>query len=181
MTPDADPGPRPGPTPADSGVVAVTDRQGDLALATDRWAELLRRVLVAEGVVAPWEAGLWFVDADRMATLNADHRGVEGPTDVLAFGADDGSALRADGEPRLVGDVVICPAVAAANAAAHGRTVEDELALLVVHGGLHLLGYDHVDDGDARQMQQREQELLATAPMAAPVAATAAGASAGRS
>ena len=95
-----------------------------------------------------------------MAALNAEHRGIDCPTDVLALGVDDGCVPRADDEPRLVGDVVICPSVAASNAAASGSTVDDEMALLVVHGTLHLLGYDHIDDIDAVTMEGRERELL---------------------
>ena len=144
----------------DDGVVVVADRQHDWPIDKDRWTRLLRRVLAEEGVAPPWEAGLAFVPADEMAALNAAHRGIDRPTDVLAFAADDGTAPRAADEPRLVGDVVICPSVAASNAAARGEAVDDELALLVVHGGLHLLGYDHIDDADAVQMQGREQELL---------------------
>ena len=160
MTAESDSGPRPVGAVPDSGVVVVSDRQDDLPVGDDRWADLLRRVLVAEGVATPWEAGLSFVAADEIAALSAAHRGIDRPTDVLAFGADDGSAPRAEDEPRLVGDVVICPSVAASNAASDGKAVDDELALLVVHGTLHLLGYDHVDDADAERMQAREQELL---------------------
>ena len=144
----------------DAGVVVVSDRQRELPIDQDRWTGLLRRVLAEEGVSAPWEAGLAFVAPDEMAALNAAHRGIDRPTDVLAFAADDGTAPRAADEPRLVGDVVICPSVAASNAAARDQAVDEELALLVVHGGLHLLGYDHIDDADAEQMQGREQELL---------------------
>lgn len=158
---DGDGVPKPGGSGFDRAVVEVSDRQQDLPVAHDRWVGLLRRVLAEERVDVPWEAGLSFVAADEMAALNADHRGVDRPTDVLAFGADDGSAPRADDEPLLVGDVVICPSVAASNAAAHGKTVDDELALLVVHGTLHLLGYDHVSDSDAELMEGRERELLA--------------------
>ena len=155
-----DPGPRSAVAALDAGVVVVSDRQNDLPIDKDRWAGLLRRVLAEEGVAVPWEAGLAFVPAEEMAALNAAHRGIDRPTDVLAFAADDGTAPRAADEPRLVGDVVICPSVAASNAAARDQAVDEELALLVVHGGLHLLGYDHIDDGDAEQMQGREQELL---------------------
>ena len=172
---DGDSGPRPGGSDSYHEVVVVSDRQQDLLVAQDRWAGLLRRVLAEERIAAPWEAGLSFVAADEMAALNAAHRGIDRPTDVLAFGADDGSAPRADDEPRLVGDVVICPSVAASNAEVHGRTVDDELALLVVHGALHLLGYDHVDDNDALVMEQREQELLAGASPTDALAGSQAG------
>lgn len=171
MTADRDGVPRPGGPDIDRSVVVVFDRQQDLTVDEDRWAGLMRRVLVEEQVSVPWEAGLSFVAADEMAALNAAHRGIERPTDVLAFGADDGSALRGPDEPRLVGDVVICPSVAAANAAACGRSVEDEVALLVVHGSLHLLGYDHTDDRDAEKMESRERELLDPAATTAVAAA----------
>ena len=61
----------------------------------------------------------------------------------------------------LLGDVVICPSVAARNAPEHAGTYEDELALLIVHGILHLLGMDHIEDVDAEKMEARERELLA--------------------
>lgn len=153
--------PKPSDTDIDRGVVLVFDRQRDLTVDEGHWAGLMRRVLAEEQVPVPWEAGLSFVDANEMTALNAAHRSVDRPTDVLAFGADDGSAPRGPDEPRLVGDVVICPSVAAANAAACGRSVEDELALLVVHGALHLLGYDHTEERDAEKMEGREQEMLA--------------------
>jgi probable rRNA maturation factor len=66
----------------------------------------------------------------------------------------------ADDAPTLLGDVVVCPAVAKRNAPGHAGTYEDEMALLVVHGLLHLLGMDHVDDQQAAAMERREQELL---------------------
>jgi probable rRNA maturation factor len=62
--------------------------------------------------------------------------------------------------PTLLGDVVICPSVAWRNAPDHAGTYEDELALLVVHGILHLLGMDHVDEEEATAMELRERELL---------------------
>ena len=157
---DGDGVPKPSGSRIDRSVVEVSDRQEDLAVDEDRWAGLIRRVLAEEAVASPWEIGLTFVGADQMAALNAEHRGINRPTDVLAFGVDDGRVPRAEDEPRLVGDVVICPSVAASNAAARGTSVEDELALLVVHGTLHLLGYDHTDDIDAVAMEGRERELL---------------------
>lgn len=170
---DGDSGPRPSEAGSDQGVfdhgvpdhgvVAVFDRQQDMAVDEARLVGLMRRVVAEEQVATPWEAALTFVDPDQMAALNAEHRGIGQPTDVLAFGADDGSAPRGTDEPRLVGDVVICPSVAASNAVAQGNPVDDELALLVVHGTLHLLGYDHIDDADADKMEHREQELLAQA------------------
>ena len=128
--------------------------------------------------------GLRFVGPDEMAELNALHLGRDGPTDVLSFPIDGDPAEVASGDDRwearagrigvertaggsevdqppwLLGDIVICPAVAAANAPTHAGSTRDELALLVVHGLLHLLGMDHADAGKRAAMQARERELL---------------------
>jgi len=122
----------------------------------DRWAALLAAVLEAEGVAG--EAGLTFVSPSAMAALNEAHMGGSGPTDVLAFPIDGRDAV---GEGSLVGDVVICPVVAWAGAADHAGSDDDELALLVVHGALHLLGHDHAEVDERGVMQARERELLA--------------------
>ena len=73
----------------------------------------------------------------------------------------DGPPFEASEVPLLLGDVLVCPAVAERNATEHGRDLRDELALLVVHGTLHVLGMDHADDEEAAVMQARERELLA--------------------
>lgn len=156
--------------------VFASDEQDDLPVELDRWVTLARAVLSSRGVKAPAEASLLFVDRDTIASLNDRYLGRSGPTDVLAFpiedslrpagrAAGDGSARPGTREPApgllLLGDVVICPAVAAEDAADHGVDTTDELALLVVHGLLHLLGMDHQDDTEAEAMERVEQKLLA--------------------
>ncbi len=137
-----------------SGQAAAHDR-----IDTERWAGLAAAVLRSEGV-ARGELGLRFVDPGDMAELNLTHMGAPGPTDVLAFPIDGGNGRAPNSEPAvLLGDVVVCPAYAA-RAADHGR-LADELALLVVHGVLHILGYDHAHEAEAAAMQTREQQLLA--------------------
>ena len=145
--------------------VLVADEQADVVVDAARWRELARAVLAAEGVTGDVELSLVFVDAAAMAELNEVHMAGSGPTDVLAFPIDDSDALAG---PRLLGDVVVCPKVAAiagpANAGSypgHRGTTEDELALLVVHGILHVLGMDHTSDDQRALMQQREREHLA--------------------
>lgn len=140
--------------------VTVTDDQDDLPVDTERAGALVAAVLVAEGVAGPGEANVLFVGADAMAELNHLHMGKDGPTDVLSFPIDGGDELD-DAEERMVGDVVVCPAVAFRNAPGHAGSYADELALLLVHGTLHLLGHDHADDADRRRMWARERELLA--------------------
>jgi probable rRNA maturation factor len=153
--------PSPSPVAALDGVAVVAaDEQAAadrVAVDVERWAALAAAVLTAEG--AGGELTLTFVDRDEIAALNAEHLGTSGPTDVLSFPLDD-VAGAIPGVPVLLGDVVVCPAVAAAQAPTHAGTVEDELALLVVHGVLHVLGHDHAEDADASAMRARERELL---------------------
>lgn len=145
--------------------ITVSDeqRRSDLASPVDaaRWTALAAAVLDAELHGAPVEVSIVFVDEERMAELRHAHMGVEGSTDVLAFPIDDEPDPAAPaGLPRLLGDVVICPVVAARNAPDHAGTLDDEIALLLVHGLLHLLGMDHADEPDRRRMQARERALL---------------------
>lgn len=147
------------PAAADATVV-TSDEQADADVDADRWCTLAAAVLAAEAQVG--ELTLTFVDRDEIAALNAEHLGREGPTDVLSFPLDASVAIAAavSDQPRLLGDVVICPAVAAANVATHTGSYDDEVALLVVHGILHVLGHDHADADDSRRMRRRELELL---------------------
>lgn len=157
--------------------VFVADEQGDRPVDTVRWATLARNILEAEGVKGEAELSMLFVDEAAMADLNKRFMGKDGPTDVLAFPIDDdpvegGRSPDSGGSgpgylpaepsdlPALLGDVVICPAVADRNAPDHAGTYDDEIALLVVHGILHLLGMDHAEDDEAEAMEQRERDLL---------------------
>jgi probable rRNA maturation factor len=145
------------PVPVD---VHVVDEQDDHLVDAERWRDLATAVLASEQVPGPGEANVLFVDEAAMADLNRLHMGVSGPTDVLSFPIDAADELD-EADDRLVGDVVICPAVAFRNAPRHAGTYPDEIALLLVHGLLHLLGHDHADEADRRRMWTRERELLA--------------------
>jgi probable rRNA maturation factor len=154
-----------------------SDEQSDHPVDLARWVRLARLVVDAERVPGTSELSLLFVDPTTIAELNEKFLGGDGPTDVLAFPMDDdlvlpgrqpdqggrgpGAPAEAGEPPTLIGDVVVCPAVAVAQAPEHGTTVDDELALLVVHGVLHLLNYDHAEPKEQLAMQQRERELLA--------------------
>ena len=159
--------------------VFAADEQSDRTIDIARWVTLARDVLGAQGVRDDVEVSLLFVDEPTIAELHERFLGAEGPTDVLAFPIDEerdlggrspdeggtgpGGGLPADEAeaPVLLGDVVVCPSVAARNAVDHGVGFDDEVALLVVHGLLHLLGMDHGVDHEAQKMERREQELLA--------------------
>lgn len=157
--------------------VFAADEQHDQPVDTLRLVRLAEAILADEGVRGDAELSVLFVDEGSIAELNKKFLGKDGPTDVLAFPIDEeptesgrspdsgGSGPGFTGEveeaPTLLGDVVICPAVAHRNAPEHAGSYDDEMALLVVHGVLHLLGMDHLDDDEAEEMEARERELLA--------------------
>ncbi|HVB90559.1 MAG TPA: rRNA maturation RNase YbeY [Acidimicrobiales bacterium] len=155
--------------------VFAADEQEAHPIDVSRWAELSRQVLAARGIKGEIEVSLLFVDEDAMAALNEQFLGRSGPTDVLSFPIEDAvgptgrspdlggsgpGSVAEEGALTLLGDVVICPAVAARNAGEHEVTFDDEVALLVVHGLLHLLGLDHEQDVEAERMEALEQHLL---------------------
>ena len=148
----------PSPTVGTEPAITVVgaDEQSDVDVDVERWCRLARAVLQDER--RRGELTLTFVDRDEIASLNREHMGTDGPTDVLSFPLDDDEAT--DGVPVLLGDVVLCPDVAREQAIDHAGTLDDELALLVVHGVLHVLGHDHAEPGDTALMLTRELELL---------------------
>jgi probable rRNA maturation factor len=157
--------------------VFAADEQAAQPVDALRLVNLAKAVLAAQGVTADAELSMLFVDEDAMAELNKRFLGKDGPTDVLAFPIDDDDVVEggrspdslgpgpgvdpeSNDPPNLLGDVVVCPAVAARNAPDHAGTYDDEMALLVVHGILHILGMDHIDNDEAEAMEARERELL---------------------
>jgi probable rRNA maturation factor len=165
--------------PPDGGLeVFVADEQSVHPVDVARWSHLAQQVLGAQGVHGDAELSILFVDAEVMAGLHKRFMDEDGPTDVLSFPLDDDlvelgrwpdasttgpdrGALSPDDAPLLLGDVVICPEVAATNAPEHAGSYDDEVALLIVHGVLHVLGMDHMDESTTTAMQTRERELLA--------------------
>ena len=128
-----------------------------LAFDEIRLAALARHTLTSEEVDDGAELSILFVAADHIRRLNARFAGDDHATDVLAFpmmddDEDDGSLL--------LGDVVICPEIAQKNAEELGHGLEHELGALVVHGTLHLLGYDHQQKEDKQKMDERSAEIL---------------------
>jgi probable rRNA maturation factor len=96
------------------------------------------------------------VDEDESAHLNRQYRHKDGPTNILSFPADLPDELDLD----LLGDLVICAPVVIKEALIQQKTSEDHWAHIIVHGVLHLLGYDHIDDQDAEIMEQMEIRIL---------------------
>ena len=140
--------------------VFLSDEQTRDVDAEDLLA-LARHVIAERRVPGDMELSLLLVDGETMAQLNAEHMGKEGPTDVLAFPIDE-PGESPPGAPSVLGDVVLCPEIAAEQAPRFTRTEHEELQLLTVHGILHLLGMDHADPGDEREMFGLTDELLAS-------------------
>jgi probable rRNA maturation factor len=125
---------------------------------------LARHVLERMRVHPQAELSIVLVDEPAMEQLHVQWMDEPGPTDVLSFPMDE---LRpgVDGEessPGLLGDVVLCPQVAARQAQQAGHTTQDELLLLTTHGILHLLGYDHAEPDEEREMFGLQRKLLLT-------------------
>ena len=146
-----------------SHTIAVTvESEAWLAAVTDP-DRLCRRAVSAvleRETKAPAEVSVLLADDALVTTLNRDYRGQDRPTNVLSFPAGD-PAWPGPPEPALLGDVVVALDTVRREAEAEGRPLADHLTHLLVHGTLHLLGYDHASDDEAQTMEALEVELLA--------------------
>ena len=127
-------------------------------------AALARRALAAEGVPTPAELSVVITDDETVQDLNRRYRAIDAPTDVLSFGpGSDDAFMTPPGSPHQVGEIVISYPEAARGAEEAGGAIDEELAHLLVHGILHLLGYDHESPEEGRAMRAREEALLGRA------------------
>jgi len=128
------------------------------------FAALGRFVIDAMFVHPMAELSIQLVDTEVMTDLHVRYLDEPGPTDVMSFPMDELRPGRegATSEPGMLGDVVLCPEVAAAQAKAAGHSTTEELLLLTVHGILHLLGYDHAEPEEEKEMFALQRQLLLT-------------------
>jgi probable rRNA maturation factor len=140
--------------------IFLADEQ-DLEVDADDLIALAGHVVEQQRVPADMELSLLLVDRDTIAGMNETHLGRSGPTDVLAFPIDEPGEVPPD-TPAILGDVVLCPSVAYEQAPRFDRTPHQELRLLTVHGILHLLGMDHADPEEEREMFGLTDRLLAS-------------------
>ena len=146
-------------------------------------AEAVARAALQELGLEPsgYEISLLACDDDRIAVLNAEFRGKPLPTNVLSWPSDERGAEEDGGDPDLpdegdadfpeeLGDIAIAWDTCAQEAEAAGKPLRDHVTHLVVHGTLHLLGYDHVRDGDAALMEGLEARILARLGLSDPYA-----------
>ncbi len=125
------------------------------------------RALQSDGLEGGYQVSITLVDDARIRQLNAEHRGVDAPTDVLSFplASDDTAGfVLPPATPTHLGDIVISFHRAQAQAEEYGHTLEREIAYLTAHGVLHLLGFDHEEEEDRAIMRTREEEILFDLP-----------------
>lgn len=143
--------------------VIVSLDYNPLTLREDRIKAICGFALQKSGAPEMSEVSISFIDNEEMASMNEHYRGKEGPTDVLSFECDnlDDSFPSAEGDQAVIlGDILIAPDVAAAQAEQYGTDPQSEIDLLCVHGILHLQGYDHVLDEDAAEMEELQKRIL---------------------
>ena len=120
------------------------------------------------------EVSVVLSDANELHVLNNEHRGVDAPTNVLSFPGDvldhDEDSFTSLGRPMVLGDIVVAFEVIRDEAQAQGKAIEDHLAHMVVHGTLHLCGFDHETAKDAKEMEGLEQQILVHMGVANPFA-----------
>ncbi len=130
------------------------------SISDERLAAIALRVLEAEDA-PPCELSVTVTDDETVRGLNREYAGEDAVTDVLSFSQREGEEFIAAPEGALpLGEVIIALPQAARQASDAGRSVEEEITRLLVHGILHLLGYDHGEAEEERRMRAREEELL---------------------
>src|SRR5574344_270935 len=137
-----------------------TNEDLDLDLITTRAEKTIGEVLNVEKIVENVEVSLSIVDRDEIHILNRDYRDVDRPTDVLSFPMDEESFDQEGNPILLLGDIVICLDVAKDQAEDFGHCLEREIMYLICHSTLHLLGYDHIEEADKREMRTKKKEIM---------------------
>lgn len=126
-----------------------------------RLQNIAKQLLQAEGCSNDTEVSILLTDDAQIAELNKEYRGIDGPTDVLSFSQIEGEDEPIPGvEDNLLGDIVISVETARNQAREQGKTVEQEVDMLLVHGLLHLLGFDHADEEEERIMFSKQNDFL---------------------
>ncbi len=139
-------------------------------VSADKLAHIVRLVLEHEEQPAELEVTLVITDDEQIRALNRDYRQTDSATDVLSFawgedrqdeeGEEISPFILPEGLPRYLGDIIVSYPTALAQAAEQGHRVEQELALLIIHGCLHLLGYDHATEEDQERMWAQQDAIL---------------------
>jgi probable rRNA maturation factor len=137
------------------------DNRSHRPVDEDRWAETMATFMRGMGLTDDTGVSLSFVDDAEMQELNRQYREIDAPTDVLSFSHEEGEPLpQIAGMPRYLGDVILSVDTIERQAASVGHSTDRETAILLAHGLLHLLGYDHAEDDEAKVMFGKQDELV---------------------
>ena len=137
------------------------DESARAPISADEMQDILEAVLTYENVARPCYASVSVVSDDEIRACNAEWRGIDAATDVISLQCElPNDPDLADGEPCELGDIVLAPAYIARQALEFGTSCADEFRIMLVHGMLHLLGYDHLEEEAARHMEARENGIL---------------------
>jgi probable rRNA maturation factor len=136
--------------------IEITNKSGEL-VPTDGVRDLLQNALIELKLNPECELNLVFVDIEEMTELHIKWMDEGGPTDVLSFPMD---MPETGNEAVTLGDIVIAPVVAAAQAATAGHSIDHEIFILAAHGLLHILGYDHANAADEKVMFTLQEDLV---------------------
>lgn len=121
---------------------------------------LALRLLRAESCGDDTEVSILLTGDEHIRALNREYRGIDKPTDVLAFSQTEGEPIGCEMNDGLLGDVVISVETAQRQAEEHSHSLDEEIDVLLAHGLLHLLGYDHENSEDAKVMFAKQEEIL---------------------
>jgi len=141
-------------------VLVSLDEQVRAAIDSERLERLASAVMEREGL-PPGEVSVLITDDEMVRRLNREYGGEDTPTDVLAFSLTEGEEFASPDDVLRLGEVIISYPTARRQADDADRPVRDEIEHLLVHGVLHLLGYDHAEPAEEERMRGREHELLA--------------------
>ncbi|WP_050180912.1 rRNA maturation RNase YbeY [Domibacillus robiginosus] len=146
-------------------VIDFLDETNELNEGAEKLSEeLLQLAAVKESVPDGSEVSVTFVTNERIQEINRDYRDKDAPTDVISFAleemGEDEVAITGTDLPRVLGDIIISIDRAKEQAEEYGHSFERELGFLTVHGFLHLLGYDHMNEQDEKKMFSRQKDIL---------------------
>jgi probable rRNA maturation factor len=126
--------------------------------------KMLHHAAEAQGIEAGSELSVTFVNNNEIQQINREYRGKDVPTDVISFAMEELGegeiVINVEGAPRILGDIIISVERAKEQAADYGHSEERELGFLAIHGFLHLLGYDHMEDEDEKEMTEKQEAIL---------------------
>lgn len=140
--------------------IDIANRSG-AAVAEDRWTDVMQALMAGMALADDTGVSVSFVDDAEMQTLNRQYRDIDKPTDVLSFSHEEGDPMPViPGMPRYLGDIVVSVETIDRQATEAGHSPERETTILLAHGLLHLLGYDHAEADEAKAMFAKQEELV---------------------